>query len=148
MNLRNVTIGTTGVMMVGTIFTPCIYDICFFVFLPFLRVPMAVSGWMDILFFCVPVWLFSSTPMLVSFMIARTVNLRILSNLILLVTAIAYGIFYVLMLSFVIPDISPEAPAVVMFMAFGILSLPVMIPAWIIALVLNRHYPKQSEPQP
>ena len=123
MNLRTVTIWTTAVMMLATIVAPCIF--CVFH-------PPRTSQHIVTLAF---LWFTSIFPLVVSLVLAITLRYHI-SSIILLVSTIAYGIWY----ASALPTLFFEYLGVVILLYLGILSLPVMIPAWIAALLLNRYY--------
>ena len=130
MNLRNVTIWTTGVLLLLITALPIAL-----LFGGFLR----SDGRLGIGIAAV-LWLLSGPPLLISLLISLKTRSRI-SAAILLVATIIYGIAYsggwCAQYFLTYQDIG--------IWALGILSLPVMLPAWIIAVLLNWHYAKQSE---
>jgi len=143
MNLRNVTIWTTGVMTAVSIAMPIVFWSYFFWRMEelgdvnklfSLQGLIALGLW----------WLFSGSPLLVSFLIAFLIKKRI-SIIVLLVATTVYGILFACVwgLMFIFP-----AP-IVMILAcgIGIATLPLMLPAWITAYVLDRNYAKKQEPQ-
>ena len=139
MNLRNVTIWTTGVMTAVSIATPIVFFVYFLWRMEeFSDVNklFSLSGLIGLGCW----WLFSGSPLLVSFLIALLVKKRI-SIVVLLVATTVYGILFACVwgLMFIFP-----AP-IVMILAggIGIAMLPIMLPAWIVALVLNSYYTKK-----
>ena len=131
MNLRNTTIWTTGVLLLLITAQPAALLLGGF---------LRSDGGLGIGIAAV-LWLLSGPPLLISLIIALKARSHI-SAAILLVVTIIYGVAY------------SGGWCVQYFLtsqdtgiwALGILSLPVMIPAWIAALVLDRHHAKQSEP--
>jgi len=129
MNLRNVTIWMTGLMMIVMI------AVLVMVFVILAKVPEVNAA---ILF-----WLASGTPLLVSYFVARNLQ-YVIPTLILLFSTIAYGIAYawVLYLAFFI-----DGMMLILLLYIGVASLSVMIPAWTTAIVIElRHRKKKTEP--
>jgi len=118
MNFRTVTIWTTGLALILTLILParCVFngDDVFFVFM---------------------LWFLSSFPLVISFIIARTLEPIIVPNLILFLSTIAYGIWYVYVLYGTVTCC--YALAALAPFCIGILALPVMFLVWIIALIFN-----------
>jgi hypothetical protein len=142
MNLRKVTIWTTGVMLIGTIMVPCL-DL-FFNFLA-----IRVFEVVDVAF----IWLFSGSPLAVSLYLtikSRSHN----SDITLLVSTIAYGVWYIFMLFdmmntfFGIPLHKQDHGGTPDILLCGIFSLPVMLSAWGIALNLDPQYTEQPTAHP
>ena len=127
MNLRNVTIWTTGVMMLLVAVLPSVF-----------------LWWHDNIALALVVWVFSGSPLVISFVSAINVE-RHLSLIILFVSTIAYCILYIFQWYAVLS--SSDGLAVFGLFAIGIFASPVMIPAWIAAYVLDRNYTKKQEPQ-
>ena len=121
MNLRNVTIWTTGLMMFGILVYLWVYfgNMAFACFL----------------------WLFSGTPLLVSFVAAKFIETRI-SIVILLLSTIAYGFLY----ASVWYEYHTSIDGLAIFGIFSvcIVSLPMQIPAWIIVLILDSYLCEES----
>ena len=138
MNLRNVTIWTTGVMMILVAIVPAGL--------------IALLGYGDAIVSSLILWLFSGTPLLVSFALAVKLEYKI-STIILLLSAIAYGLWFVQIASNVVSMVSSThlncncGLELLFFLTIGPLSLPVMLPVWITALVLNWRYAQKQEPQ-
>ena len=86
-------------------------------------------------------WLFSGTPLLVSFVLAIKLKHKI-PSVILLVSTIIYGVWF----AFVHIQSIDQYMGALMFFFIGIVSLPVMIPAWITAMTLDAHYAKKFSP--
>ena len=86
-------------------------------------------------------WLLSSAPLLISFVLAITLK-RTVSTVILLCSTIAYAIWYAYWLHFIFFSDHEFASLAIIFI--GIWSLPVMLPAWITALILNWRYVQTS----
>ena len=130
MNLRNITIWTTGVMMV-------VATVGAFMF------PFVVIGFVDdLIIYPLPplIWLLTGLPLLISCIIVEKKLKHSISICVLLVSTVIYGILYVLVwyLSFFVD------------LRYGFLfvvGFPIMIPFWITAYVLDRFYVKQQEPQ-
>ena len=90
-------------------------------------------------------WLFSGAPLLVSFVAAKFIETRI-SIVILLLSTVAYGFLY----ASVWYEYHTSIDGLAIFGIFGfcILSLPMLIPAWIIVLILDSYYAKKSATDP
>jgi len=135
MRLRTVTIWTTGLMVVVPMIVPTIW------FLFFSGKNFRDANVIDtIISECMLLWCFSGPPLVVSFIIAMILKNNS-SSLILLVSTVAYGIWYFYLLHFAL---TAGYLAVIALAYVGIFSLPVMIPVWIIVLLLNRHYFKMT----
>jgi hypothetical protein len=129
MNLRKVTIWTTGVMLIATLILPCRF---------FTIAPVQSFGTMQTFSF---VWLTSGSPLVVSFILAKVLKYHI-SSIIILASTIAYSIWYIC----VLPTVFFEDFGVLVLLCVAILSLPVMIPAWIAAIVIEiRHRRKNVQ---
>ena len=96
--------------------------------------------------FALVAWIFSGTPLVISLIITASVKSRD-SLLILLVSSIAYSIWFVYMWHEFTIGIKGCGLAALILFGIGPLSLPVMGPAWFFALVLNRDYAQKQEPQ-
>jgi len=130
MNLRTITILTTGVMLAATFIVPCILSI---------TVP---DQSIVILATFLILWFTSGSPLAVSFILAIKTRYYI-SSIILFVTTIVYSIWYACLL----PTVFDGYLGSIVLLFIGILSLPVMIPAWITVLLLNlRYVKKDSDP--
>jgi hypothetical protein len=155
MSLRNATIWTTGVMLGASFIAPCLYltndcpRVLFFVLCWFVSFPI--------------VWLISGYPFLCSFIFVKRTNNNI-SATILLVSTIAYCILYVSMLLIVLfeyeyggiyEEISVLSSSlgcgheeILALLCAGVLANPVMIPAWIAAIVVEVRYRRKDKQQP
>ena len=133
MNLRNVTIWTTGVMMVAIFVAP-------FVILPNTE---GLVGMILTMILALQCWLcFAGSPLLVSFVLARTYEPRT-SCIILILSTIAYGVWYFYMVYSQSASgwtLLPHRELQAISVLIGILSLPMMIPAWITVLLLDAEY--------
>jgi len=140
MNLRNVTIWTTGVMLVATIIAPYIVAPYVHGLSPYGRYGTNITVIITaiIILRCLLLWLFTGSPLLVSFIIAIKLKLADGPNLILLASTIVYGIQAVYGWIMATSGGGCMAGMFVVYIAPG--SLLFMIPAWIIVLRLNRHY--------
>ena len=132
MNLRNVTIWTTGVMLIAT-FVPIMYV---------LVIEGFPSQLFEAFFFMSMLWLVSGSPMLISFVIARRLKSATTPSVILLISTVAFGLWFIYWWSLVMPD--PRGCNGFIILGIGLGSLWWMLPAWIIAMVLNAHYTKKS----
>ena len=137
MNLRNVTIWTTGVILSITIAVPCLINAS-------QRWQGDVSKVLYTLWEVGFLWLLSGSPLLVSFIIAIK-SRRNIASAVLLVSTITFAIWYGYMLHFALW--SGEYLSILAILYIGIFSLPVMLPAWIATLVLNWRYAKKQEPE-
>jgi len=139
MKLRNVTIWATGLMMVMPLVFPII----------FMSPSWGNEDIEDLI--NVPLFslLLSGTPLLVSLTLAKNLKYRV-STVILLVSTVTYSIWFTIVCFHVYLAISAGrcGCVVMVFFAVGPLSLPVMIPAWITALLLDSHYVKKSATDP
>ena len=132
MNLRSVTIWTTGVMMVLPIVAPV--GGSYFAYLDGMNndVNIVFGFTVGILHF-----IFGCPPFVISFVLAKKLKNNVSAGIILIST-IAWGVWYVV---YWWEGASWSASTlVVVFFGATILSLPVMLPAWITALILNWHY--------
>jgi len=135
MKLRNVTIWTTGLVLIVTVILPYLL-ICIDV-IPF-------HGF-DTIGTIILIWGYSSLPLIISLVIAKRLKHDI-PALLLLGSTFVYGLWYAF--AFYSFAVSSAGLACLMIFAVGILSLPVMIPAWITALLLNSYYVKKSSTDP
>ena len=126
MNLRNVTIWTTGLALIGTIIFPYLLD----------DVSLFHPRIFEIIFSATLIWLLSGSPLLVSFVLAIMLRDKNSSD-ILLASTIFYGICYGLACCVALF----EFMGTILLLGIGIMSLPVMIPVWVIA------YVSDTEPQ-
>ena len=136
MNLRTVTIWTTGLTLIGTFIVPCVY----------LFGNDGESNLIDII--CSPgiwliwgtMWFVTGSPLLVSQIIAVRLKYEI-PAFILLLSTIIYGCWfgYVHHQQFS----APGRWFVLPFIFVG--SLYFMLPAWFIAIMLNRRYAKREK---
>ena len=128
MNLRIVTIWTTGSMLLLTIATA---TISFFHELPKddldRFITLTIKG-LWIVLMC------SSCPLIYSWILAITLK-NSKSTFILFVSTIMYGILYVSAVFFILM-LGHEETGILLNV--GILSFPVMVPIWIMAIMLNR----------
>ena len=132
MNLRNVTIGTTAVVLFLTTAVPVLL-FCG----GFLR--SGNDGTMASIVIATLLWLFSAPLLIVSLIVA----LKLKYNspvVVILVTTIVYGMIYVFGWS--VQWFVTSRDTGIWFL--GVLSLPVMFPAWIAALWLNSYYVKKT----
>jgi hypothetical protein len=140
MNLRTVTIWITALLIIWTLFVP-VYG----------RFALQIGkneGFLGHVVF----WLFFALPLIVSFILSVVLKTE-RSNKILFVSTIAYGIWFALIFCNVFCDIflSGENFFKLNFLTFlivGPLSLPVMIPAWIAAIVVEVRHRGEDEQQP
>ena len=82
------------------------------------------------------VFMFSGCPLIGSLIIAVSLKYR-MPILMLFVSTIVYGFLYIL-IAFIIFSVR-VGDVCGMLLNVGILSLPIMIPVWIIALVIDYH---------
>ena len=137
MNLRNVTIWTTGVMLIMPIAAPFAVTLFLAPVSGFDLLGSIIAGILHYPFGC--------APFVISFILARKLKNKA-SGGILLVSTIACAVWCVIMWKEAL--CMGEGSLVGTFFGFdAILSLPVMLLAWILAYVLNRRYAKQQEPQ-
>ena len=137
MNLRNVTIRTTGVMLIGTILLPYVYT---FTSTPgFLLPPSStiITSIGIVLCGSSVLWLFSGSPMLVSFIVAKKLKYNV-PFLILFVSTVAYGCLFVSAQCLFLTDTNSCTRGFWLLMPLS--SLWWMIPTWVTALLLNRYY--------
>ena len=121
MNLRTVTIWTTAVMMIGTSVVPWL--LCVFH-------PPLLWDYQILI-----VWSISGLPLVISLLYAIILRYHV-SSIILLIITIAYSILYVCTL----PTAFGAYLGPFALVVLGVLSLPVMTPAWIAAWLLDWHY--------
>ena len=135
--VRTVTIRATGLMLIVTAIIP-VSSLLFARFI-------SIETHFFLFFFAVGIWLWTVWPLVVSLCIAKTLKYRI-SAVILFVPTIVYCILYII--SFCMMSKNPYGYGAIGFVFISILSLPMMLPAWVIALVLNLHYTKKSTSNP
>ena len=141
MTARDITIWTTGLILIATIIAPYI-DV--FV-LPGGSGYSPVVTIFVVIYFCSMVWLFSGSPMAVTFLIARKLKHDIPAA-ILLVSSIAYSVLFVYAQYQTFIGTGGDMVALWLFAPLG--SLWWMIPAWVLALILNRYYVKKAISNP
>ena len=130
MNLRTVTIWTTATMLIVTIAIAMsvVYDKAV------VHHSFRSKGMGEIVWLACAVWLFTGLLSAISFVIAcKLKHTRPVS--IILVSTMIYGIFYGWGFMCMESEFAPLS-----LVAANICSLPIMIPAWIFALLLNRRY--------
>jgi len=128
MNLRTVTIWTTGLTLIGTMV------------LPFMWLDLT---WDDAVV-CSAFWFFNGSPLVVSLIVAVMLRHNT-STTILLVSTIAYGLWYVSMwYSILDANEITFVGFVILCFASGLLDFSVMIPVWTIAIRLDRRYAKKA----
>jgi len=130
MNLRTISIWTTAVMWLLTV---VLLTLSFFYDLPKDNldesITMVIKG-LPIVF------MFSGCPLIGSLIITVSLKYR-MPILMLFVSTIVYGFLYIL-IAFIIFSVR-VGDVCGMLLNVGILSLPIMIPVWIIALVIDYH---------
>ena len=136
MNLRNVTIWTTGVMMAGTFVFSAGYNVT-------LIISISGIGYLSHgITRALLLWCISASPFAVSYFTVKKLAYRFPIVIIFLPT-IACTIVYIFVLYYVL---FVEHAAGLLFSIVAILFLPMMIVARIIALLLNSRYAKNSSP--
>ena len=128
MNLRNVTIGLSSIVLLGII-----------LFSGRIANPEKV---LFAIFYCL---VFAGYSPIVSIVLSLYTR-NLFSQIILLMASLLYGVWltYAVYDAFFV-NIDPQSALV--FLGVGIYSFPVMLPLWITAYVLNRYYTKKQEPQ-
>jgi hypothetical protein len=98
--------------------------------------------------FIMLLWFFSGFPLIVSFILTLTLKYRT-STKILFVSTIAYGIWFAYVFCAVFLSGETCGMQFLVFGWVGPFSLPVMIPAWIAAYVVEvrQREPEQPEPE-
>ena len=135
MNLRTVTIWTTGLMLLLTVATATISffhelpkdDLDRFIVLTIKGLPLALM--------C------SSCPLIYSWILAIALK-NSKSTFILFVSTIMYGVLYVSAAFLILMFYDYERTGILLNV--GILSFPVMVPIWFMAIMLNRRYTKKA----
>ena len=143
MNIRNVTIWTTGVMMIGT-FIPNI------VWVMQMQPASIPSQQASVLWMCwviLVLWAFGGSPLAVSLVIAIKSKCD-KASLVLLISTIIFVCWFLFPWTVAILGYNGGACSVVFLFVLWIapLSLVIMVPAWVSVLQLNRNYATQ-EPQ-
>ena len=126
MNLHTITIWTTGAMLILTLVVPTH------------KLALGASVYYvvdNIVLDTLILWLFSGSPLFISFVITLK-SKRKTSSGILLVTTIIYVFLY----AYAMHQLFYVYLGGLALLVVGIVSLPVMIPAWITALLLNQYY--------
>ena len=137
MNLRNATIWMSAVMLIVSFVVSVGYN--FTVIVSMLGISYTVQAISHSLLY----WCFTAYPFAITYFTTKKLR-YVFPVAIVLVPTIAHaiGYFYFLYFLFFI-----ENSARSLLLGITVLSLPVMIPAWIAATMLNRYHVKQSEVQ-
>ena len=114
MTARDITIWTTFVLLLLTL--------------------VASAPVKDSDFFLFSLWFYSSWPLLISFVIAKRLKDDAPAFL-LLASTIVYGIWY----AYALYQALTAYLGVLLLVYAGVMSLPVMIPVWIIVLLMNAY---------
>jgi len=123
MSLRTVTIWTIRLMLDGSVIVPTLL-----VFAAMFGVGLWKNNEVfTVILDATLLWFFSSFPLLVAYFVSKNLQCKIPIT-ILLCSAVAYGIAYVGALCH--DDIR-------YFVVIGFMSLPVLLPLWIIAFVID-----------
>ena len=131
MNLRNVTIGISCIILIGMI--------GFSVYIT------SFGGLINIVFGTLLFLALCGFPQIVSIMLSvRSKNP--FSHITLMIASLLYGgwFAYIEYDAFFV-NLDPQSGIAMIFI--GVYALPVLLPLWIAAIVLNRYHAKQSEPQ-
>ena len=135
MKLRTVTLWLAGLTLLLTMLIPT--QLVYFALIGHLRISVFVA------LIALTFWFLSSLPPVVSFFIARKLEYTLPAGIILCLTLVYAGVYLNgLYRCFVGSGTVLEA------LFIGVLLLPVMIPAWIVALVLDLSYAKKSATVP
>ena len=132
MNLRILTIGLSSIVLLGMIV--------------FLLVSLAPPhGFAKVVWGTLFFLAFCGFPTVVS-IILSAISKNSLSHILILASSILYGAWF----AYVVYDaffvhLDPQSGLVFLFVGFYF--LPVLLPLWISAVLLNRYYAKQSEMQ-
>ena len=141
MNLRTITIWTTGLMIIVTFVVP---SFCVFVTegarTNFSTITMSAITIFNILYGMTLLWWFSGSPMAVSFIIARKLKYDT-PIFILFVSTIAYCFLFVYSQFQYLAATGGCMSALWLLTPFS--SLFWLIPVWITAIMLNRRYAKK-----
>ncbi|MDR0327650.1 MAG: hypothetical protein LBI05_05065 [Planctomycetaceae bacterium] len=68
------------------------------------------------------------------------------SQVILAVTSLLYGVWYAYLVNEIL-YVSPE-PSAIVFLVVGFFALPVLLPLWLIAIVIERRHRKKQAALP
>ena len=137
MNLRNVTIGTTGAILLLTVVAIFATSFPLLIVSDFSTTEKSAEAIFVIIYFGSVLWLFSGLPAAVSFVVARKLKADI-PAIILLASTTAYGFLFVY---YGYRALKPDQ--LFGFLWYGHIvpiSLWWMLPAWITALLVNRYY--------
>ena len=131
MNLRIITIGLSCIILIGMI-TFTVYRADF-------------RGDVVLMVSFIPFSLFYAFPLIVSIMLSVYTR-NSFSQIILLMASLLYGIWfaYAVYDAFYV-NTDPQSGLVLIFV--GIYALPVLLPLWITAYVLNRRYARKQKSQ-
>ena len=128
MNLRNVTIILSIIILLGMM-----------TFVGHKATYRGITHFMAGMAFFLP---FYGTPLIVSIVLS-IVSKNSFSQGILATTSLLYGIWFAYAMYFAFyVHLDPQSGLIILFV--GIYSLPVMLPAWITAYVLDRNYAKKT----
>ena len=137
MNLRNVTIWTTGVMMVGAFVFSAGFNLALIIY------GLGISYFMAAISRALFFGCLIASPFAISYFTAKKLK-NTFPFVILLVPTVACVIVYIFQLYLVL---FVEVMEFFLLSGVAILSLPVIILARIIALALDQRYTKNQEPQ-
>ena len=132
MSLRFLTIGLSGIVFLGII--------------GFLVYITSFGGLINIVFGTLLFSAFCGFPPVVSIILSVR-SKSPFAHITLMIASLLYGgwFAYVAYDAFFV-NLDPQSGIVMIFV--GVYALPVLLPLWITAVLLNRHYAKQSEMQP
>jgi hypothetical protein len=148
MKLRTATIWTTWGMLLVTILAPYLAPaqnwefgfqhtkISAMMIIPVIFYRL-VSSLLAAMFFL----LLTGSPLVVSLILAKKLKPFVIPSLLLFVSTIAYGIWFVSIWSQATDDLCCMSGIFVLYIVPS--SLPVMIPVWVLALVVNSYYTKK-----
>ncbi len=138
MNLRKVTIRATSGMLLATVITPIFCLVVEGWYLNFSDIFVLIFGTLYTLYALFLLWLFSGSPMLITFILAVKLK-HVVPNAILLAATLGYAILFVYsQFMYIMSDSDMRS----LWLLTPLGSLWWMVPAWFAALSLNSRYVK------
>jgi hypothetical protein len=133
MNLRNVSIGLSSLVLLGIV--------------AFLIYSALGEGFFTLSTFALLLFLMLSSgfPPMVSIVLSACTKSPF-SQVILAVTSLLYGVWYAYLVNEIL-YVSPE-PSAIVFLVVGFFALPVLLPLWLIAIVIERRHRKKQAALP
>ena len=139
MSLRNVASGLSSVVLLGIL---CIFG---YVFISFAAVPHNIGGMLSLAGFSIVLLAFGLFPPAASIGIS-TYTKNSVSQVFSSLASLLYGVWFAYG-AYNVFYLHLDGLSVLWFVFAGIYFLPILLPLWTVAIVLNRYHAKKSELQ-